>query len=126
MSLRIEELEKVGLADYYLSFTIFIRDFIDRNYPLGVEDFRAIINNATTDNLIQRQAVAKVLNVSMQIILERKAKENEGFIETLEQGIYVKPITIEEQQKDIQNCIQEMLGYLYAYQQTKDDGYKSL
>lgn len=40
----IEEMEKLGIADYYLDLSKFLHNFINRNYPLTEEDIKAYIN----------------------------------------------------------------------------------
>ena len=93
--LNIEEMEELGIADYYLDLTRFINGFVDRNYPMTPEDMRAMVNDNTTTNLTERKEVMDVMKKDLNEILKHQAMLNVQFLNDLKEGKPVKAITID-------------------------------
>lgn len=116
MGYNIDEMEELGIIDYYLALSKYIILFVNRNYPLNRDDMNAIVNNQTTCNIDRRNEILNVMNGSMEDILREVASENKRKIELWEKGIYSRATTIEEQERQIFNYIQRILEDLYNYQ----------
>ena len=50
----INEMEETGVYDYYDALNRWINYFVNRNYPLKEDDFRAIAQGNTTENITNR------------------------------------------------------------------------
>lgn len=111
----IEEMEKLGIADYYLDLSKFLHNFINRNYPLTEEDIKALANNEKTLNITTRKELMTIMNDKLSSILEEQALINQKFLNDLESGKPVTPINIEQYKKEIFNYQQQLLETLYEY-----------
>ena len=79
----IEEMEKLGIADYYLDLSKFLHNFINRNYPLTEEDIKALANNGKTLNITTRKELMTIMNDKLSSILEEQALINQKFLNDL-------------------------------------------
>lgn len=111
----IEEMEKLGIADYYLDLSKFLHNFINRNYPLTEEDIKALANNGETLNITTRKELMTIMNDKLSSILEEQALINQKFLNDLESGKPVTPINLEQYKKEIFNYQQQLLETLYEY-----------
>lgn len=111
----IEEMKKLGIADYYLDLSKFLHNFINRNYPLTEEDIKALANNGKTLNITTRKELMTIMNDKLSSILEEQALINQKFLNDLESGKPVTPINIEQYKKEIFNYQQQLLETLYEY-----------
>ncbi len=111
----IEEMEKLGIADYYLDLSKFLHNFINRNYPLTEEDIKALANNGKTLNITTRKELMTIMNDKLSSILEEQALINQKFLNDLESGKPVTPINLEQYKKEIFNYQQQLLETLYEY-----------
>ena len=111
----IEEMEKLGIADYYLDLSKFLHNFINRNYPLTEEDIKALANNGKTLNITTRKELMTIMIDKLSSILEEQALINQKFLNDLESGKPVTPINIEQYKKEIFNYQQQLLETLYEY-----------
>lgn len=111
----IEEMEKLGISDYYLDLSKFLHNFINRNYPLTEEDIKALANNEKTLNITTRKELMTIMNDKLSSILEEQALINQKFLNDLESGKPVTPINIEQYKKEIFNYQQQLLETLYEY-----------
>lgn len=116
MDYNILQMEKLGIADYYLALNKYITLFIDRNYPLLKEDMSAIVNGASTDNITKRNDAFRILKESMNNILLREVEENRAKLEKWNNGEYSHAISNAEQQQKIFEYVQLMLEDLWYYQ----------
>ena len=119
--MNLVEMENVGVADYYLELSKFIHDFVNRNYPLTIDDMKGIVNDVETENIKYRNEILKVMNAALEIILMRKTNENLEFIKNTNNGIYLRPVDIKTQQEEIYNYSQQILETLWIYKQSKED-----
>ena len=119
--MNLVEMENVGVADYYLELSKFIHDFVNRNYPLTIDDMKGIVNDVETENIKYRNEILKVMNAALEIILMRKANENLEFIKNTNNGVYLRPVDIKTQQEEIYNYSQQILETLWIYKQSKED-----
>lgn len=76
----IKEMEENGTIDYYLDLKKYINEFVNNNYPLSQEDLRSILENAPTENVVQRQETHRTLNEAMEEILSKVADRNAQII----------------------------------------------
>ena len=121
MDLSIEEMEQLGVIDYYLTLTHYISNFVNINYPVTMEDMAAIISDKDNDNTIKRKEVFSILKKSMFRILRSEADDNRKRIEAWSNGIYIPAVTVEEQNKKISLFVQRMLEDLWNYQYGVDN-----
>ena len=121
MDLSIEEMEQLGVIDYYLTLTHYISNFVNINYPVTMEDMAAIISDKDNDNTIKRKEVFSILKKSMFRILRSEADDNRKRIEAWSNGIYIPAVTVEEQNKKISLFVQIMLEDLWNYQYGVDN-----
>lgn len=122
--INIEKMEELGIADYYLDLSKFIRNFINRNYPLNEEDIRALTNDKETPNILTRKELSEVMNNKLSEILEYQAIKNQKFLKDLEQGKPVVAINIEQYKKEIFDYTQSLLEALYNYNTEKEGAKK--
>lgn len=108
-------LESMGLLDYYFDLSKFIHNFINKNYPLNEEDIRCLSANKTTPNIEMRNEMFKVMNEELLRILEYQKRINQKFMIDLENQKEVKPINIEEYNKEIFNYKEQLLKARYEY-----------
>ena len=116
----IKKIEELGIADYYLDLSKFIRNFINKNYPLNEEDIRALTNDKETPNILTRKELSEVMNNKLSEILEYQAIKNQQFLKDLEQGKPVVAINIEQYKKEIFDYTQSLLEALYNYNTEKE------
>lgn len=121
MDLSIEEMEQLGVIDYYLTLTHYISNFVNINYPVTMEDMAVIISDKDNDNTIKRKEVFSILKKSMFRILRSEADDNRKRIEAWSNGIYIPAVTVEEQNKKISLFVQIMLEDLWNYQYGVDN-----
>lgn len=120
MNMDINTMSQLGVIDYYLELKKFINEFVERNYPLVKDDYKAIMNDETTDNIEYRNEIFSLLFSELDRILIKKAEENIDFIRKLEQNIPVKAITVEEYKREIIEMQQYLLEILHNYNQDKN------
>lgn len=113
--INYEVLESMGLLDYYFDLSKFIHNFINKNYPLNEEDIRCLSANETTLNIEMRNEMFKVMNEELLRILEYQKRLNQKFMIDLENQKEVKPINIEEYNKEIFNYKEQLLKARYEY-----------
>lgn len=114
-------MEQLGVIDYYLTLTQYISNFVNKNYPVTMEDMAAIISDKDNDNTIKRKEVFSILKKSMFRILRSEADDNRKRIEAWSNGIYIPAVTVEEQNKKISLFVQIMLEDLWNYQYGVDN-----
>lgn len=112
----IEEMNQNGTADYYLELKKYINQFVNRKYPLTQDDMRAILDDKETDNVMKRKETSKILMESLQEILKDKTESNRIFSEGLENGTDVKPLTVQQQSKEIEKHKQQLLEKLWEHE----------
>lgn len=108
----IEDREREGTADIYLSLTKYIQEFVNRNFPLSKDDMRALTKGEVTENITKRQNAHNVLTQAMNEALEKLAEMNHKIIENAEQGNYTQ-FTMGDVDTVIFNIQQYMLGRLW-------------
>ncbi len=113
--INYEDLESMGLLDYYFDLSKFIHNFINKNYPLNEEDIRCLSANETTSNIEVRNKMFKVMNEELLRILEYQKRLNQKFMSDLENQREVKPINIGEYNKEIFNYKEQLLKARYDY-----------
>lgn len=113
--INYEVLESMGLLNYYFDLSKFIHNFINKNYPLNEEDIRCLSANKTTPNIEMRNEMFKVMNEELLRILEYQKRLNQKFMIDLENQKEVKPINIEEYNKEIFNYKEQLLKARYEY-----------
>ena len=113
--INYEVLESMGLLDYYFDLSKFIHNFINKNYPLNEEDIRCLSANETTPNIKMRNEMFRVMNEELLKILEYQKRLNQKFMIDLENQKEVKPINIEEYNKEIFNYKEQLLKARYDY-----------
>lgn len=116
MELNIQQMEQLGVIDYYLTLTQYISNFVNNNYPLTMEDMAASVDDKQTENMIRRSETHRILKESMYRILMREAEENRKKIEAWNNGIFVPATTFEEQNEKVLEFVQLMLEDLWNYQ----------
>lgn len=119
--LDIEKLEKEGTVDLALDLTKYIKEFLDRKYPLTKEDYSAIINDKQTQNVEARLLDNEILYKAMMPILESKAIHNKEFLDKIYSGEEVKPQTFSEEQEEIRLFKEQMLEELFEYHNSLDN-----
>lgn len=115
----IKEMEENGTIDYYLELKKYINDFVNKNYPLSKEDFRSILENAPTDNVIQRQETHKILNDAMEEVLKNVENSNNQIINQAYNGNYTD-FSVDEFKQEIFQMKQEMLEKLWNEQHPEE------
>lgn len=115
----INERVENGTADYYLELKEYIREFIDTNYPLTLDDFRAMSKGEETENIINRQKVYRILNEAMEENLSNIANQNTQIIEDANQGDYTA-YSMRDYNDDIFEIQQKMLEKLWNEQHPED------
>lgn len=113
--INYEDLESMGLLDYYFDLSKFIHNFINKNYPLNEEDIRCLSANEITSNIEVRNKMFKVMNEELLRILEYQKRLNQKFMSDLENQREVKPINIGEYNKEIFNYKEQLLKARYDY-----------
>ena len=117
--MNIREMEENGTIDYYLDLKKYIKDFINRNYPLSQEDLRSILENVPTDNVIQRQETYRILNEAMEEVLNNVADKNMQIINGASQGNYTE-YSVQDYKKEIFEFQQKMLEKLWEEQHREE------
>ena len=110
-----DEIEENGTADYYLDLKEYIREFIDRNYPLTSEDFNALVRGEKTENIIKRQETQRILTEAMEENLADIAGQNSQILENAEQGNYTA-YSVQDYDRDLNEIKQKMLEKLWNEQ----------
>lgn len=113
--INYEDLESMGLLDYYFDLSKFIHNFINKNYPLNEVDIRCLSSNETTPNIEVRNEMFKVMNEELLRILEYQKRLNQKFMSDLENQKEVKSINIGEYNKEIFNYKEQLLKARYDY-----------
>ena len=113
--INYEVLESMGLLNYYFDLSKFIHNFINKNYPLNEEDIRCLSANKTTPNIEMRNEMFKVMNEELLRILEYQKRLNQKFMIDLENQKEVKPVNIEEYNKEMFNYKEQLLKARYEY-----------
>ena len=78
---NISQMEAGGVFDYWNRLTIFIREFIDRNYPLSKQDMKSIMDDNLTEDVIRRQRAMKAMQDKLHEIVAREFKANKHNID---------------------------------------------
>lgn len=110
--MNITDMESSGTADYYLELKEYIRNFVNRKYPLSKEDLRAMANDTTTDNIMKRQETSKILEEAMEKSLENVANRNAKIIEGANNGVYTE-FSVQDYRQEVEQIKQEMLEELW-------------
>ena len=84
----VEKLEQQGTIDYWLELTTYIREFVDRNYPLTQKDLKSIVDDNPTDIVLRRNEVCNILKSAMQVALEKEALITTKIMEKAQNGEY--------------------------------------
>ena len=84
----VEKLEQQGTIDYWLELTTYIREFVDRNYPLTQKDLKSIVDDNPTDIVLRRNEVCNILKSAMQMALEKEALITKKIMEKAQNGEY--------------------------------------
>lgn len=113
--INYEDLESMGLLDYYFDLSKFIHNFINKNYPLNEVDIRCLSANETTPNIEVRNEMFKVMNEELLRIFEYQKRLNQKCMSDLENQREVKPINIGEYNKEIFNYKEQLLKARYDY-----------
>jgi len=117
LDMNLEQMEKLGIADYYLDISKFIHNFVNKNYPLTQKDMTAITLGETTENIQYRNEITSLLSNELSIFLIKKIEENSQFIKKIQNGINVKAQTIDEYKKEVFEFEQNLLQILWNYNQ---------
>lgn len=118
----IKEMEENGTIDYYLDLKKYINEFVNNNYPLSQEDLRSILENAPTENVVQRQETHRILNEAMEKVLSNVADRNSQIINEANEGNYTEFSTNDFKQEIFQ-MKQEMLEKLWEAQHREEMQY---
>ncbi len=118
----IKEMEENGTIDYYLDLKKYINEFVNNNYPLSQEDLRSILENAPTENVVQRQETHRILNEAMEKVLSNVADRNAQIINEANEGNYTEFSTNDFKQEIFQ-MKQEMLEKLWEAQHREEMQY---
>ena len=115
-------MEENGTIDYYLDLKKYINEFVNNNYPLSQEDLRSILENAPTENVVQRQETHRILNEAMEKVLSNVADRNAQIINEANEGNYTEFSTNDFKQEIFQ-MKQEMLEKLWEAQHREEMQY---
>lgn len=111
----IKEMEETGIFDYYDALNKWINYFVNRNYPLTENDFRALSYGNTTENITNREKVSDILKNELENQLLKQQEINATMLENMEHGSYT-PYDIDCLNRDIKKMQQEMLEKLWNEQ----------
>ena len=111
----INEMEETGVYDYYDALNRWINYFVNRNYPLTEDDFRAIAQGNTTENITNREKVVSILKNELENQLSKQQEINANMLKDMENGTYT-PYDIDCLNRDIEKMQQEMLEKLWNEQ----------
>ena len=111
----INEMEETGVYDYYDALNIWINYFVNRNYPLTEDDFRAIAQGNTTENITNREKVVSILKNELENQLSKQQEINANMLKDMENGTYT-PYDTDCLNRDIEKMQQEMLEKLWNEQ----------
>lgn len=115
LDINIEQMEELGIADYYLDISKFIHNFVNRNYPLTQKDMTAISIGETTENIQYRNDIFELLTNELSLFLTKKSEENLQFLEALKNGDNIKAQPLEEYKKEVFEFEQFLLEVLWNY-----------
>ena len=108
-------MEETGVYDYYDALNRWINYFVNRNYPLTEDDFRAIAQGNTTENITNREKVVSILKNELENQLSKQQEINANMLKDMENGTYT-PYDIDCLNRDIEKMQQEMLEKLWNEQ----------
>ena len=111
----INEMEETGVYDYYDALNRWINYFVNRNYPLTEDDFRAIAQGNTTENITNREKVVSILKNELENQLSKQQEINANMLKDMENGTYT-PYDTDCLNRDIEKMQQEMLEKLWNEQ----------
>lgn len=111
----INEMEETGVYDYYDALNRWINYFVNRNYPLKEDDFRAIAQGNTTENITNREKVVSILKNELENQLSKQQEINANMLKDMENGTYT-PYDTDCLNRDIEKMQQEMLEKLWNEQ----------
>ena len=117
--MNIKEIEENGTIDYYLELKKYIDEFVNRNYPLSQDDFRSILKNTPSENVVQRQETYRILNEAMEEALTNVEGRNAQIINGANEGNYTE-FSINDLRQEIFQIKQEMLGKLWEAQHQEE------
>ena len=115
-----KEMEETGVYDYYEALNKWINHFVNRNYPLSKEDFKALSEGTTTENIVNREKVFDILKNELENQLSKQQEINANMLENMENGTYI-PYTIDNLNNDIEKMRQEMLEKLWNEQHPESE-----
>lgn len=110
-----KKMEETGVYDYYEALNKWINYFVNKNYPLSKEDFKALADGTTTQNIINREKVFDILKNELECQLSKQQELNANMLENMENGTYT-PYTVDNLNSDIEKMQQEMLEKLWNEQ----------
>lgn len=110
-----KEMEETGVYDYYEALNKWVNYFVNRNYPLSIEDLRALSYEGTTENIINREKVFGILKSELENQLLKQQEINAKMLENMENGTYTS-YNIDCLNNDIKKMQQEMLEKLWNEQ----------
>ena len=108
-------MEETGVYDYYDALNRWINYFVNRNYPLTEDDFRAIAQGNTTENITNREKVVSILKNELENQLSKQQEINANMLKDMENGTYT-PYDTDCLNRDIEKMQQEMLEKLWNEQ----------
>lgn len=111
----INEMEETGVYDYYDALNRWINYFVNRNYPLTEDDFRAIAQGNITENITNREKVVSILKNELENQLSKQQEINANMLKDMENGTYT-PYDTDCLNRDIEKMQQEMLEKLWNEQ----------
>ena len=108
-------MEETGVYDYYDALNRWINYFVNRNYPLTEDDFRAIAQGNTTENITNREKVVSILKNELENQLSKQQEIDANMLKDMENGTYT-PYDTDCLNRDIEKMQQEMLEKLWNEQ----------
>lgn len=112
-------MEENGTIDYYLDLKKYINEFVNKNYPLSQDDFRSILQDNPTDNVLKRQETHDILNGAMQEVLKNVAGRNAEIINRANEGNYTE-FSTQDFEQELFQMKQEMLEKLWIAQHKEE------
>ncbi len=103
------------MYDYYDALNRWINYFVNRNYPLTEDDFRAIAQGNITENITNREKVVSILKNELENQLSKQQEINANMLKDMENGTYT-PYDTDCLNRDIEKMQQEMLEKLWNEQ----------
>lgn len=118
--MAIEEMQNNGTIDYFLILRQYINEVIKRNYPLTKDDMESIVADTPTENVQKREEAYTVLTETLNEILKEVEDINNQMINLAKRGIFIKPKSVQDEQKDIYDKKQRLLEALWKKQHPEE------